>query len=822
MQRKRIIQLTMVLLVSAGLGFGPYHADSHYNSQYVEDSKISQAASCGTGITETTEQEKGTDQTNKTDLTNATEIESDYISDNIVVPALGADISEVQELENTDTPLEQSTNQQQDVQIQISPTKGSATGAGEVPPASYDSRDNHFITLPKRQIDNTCWTYSAVAAAETDMIAQGKLQMNNEVSTTGNTDFSEDHLAYYFYHMPNDPMGNTAEDATVPNGDYRNVGGNHVFTTFALADWYGLADESRTADMKVYDDGSNFIDDWAKNNPPLSSYPDSVHLQKAYWISLTADTSNVKKMIQKYGSVAISMYYAGSTSNVTNSYYNSATASYYNSIFSSVNHAVQVIGWDDNYDKNKFSTTPSENGAWLAKFSYGTSFGNAGYVWISYKDASLNTPTAKAFVFDFERADNYDHIYQYDGSAGAYTDIAKNDSGYRVTSNNSIANVFTVPKDNATGYQKLSAVSFALYTPMVDYSVQIYKNPTNPSNPESGTPLLASPKTGTTTFVGYYTVPLDESLILANSDTFSVVVTLAKSGGEDISYFVDKSYTNGGWIKFVNKVNVGQSYAKQSGGWQDLASLGVTARVKAFTDDYQIPADSMKISEDTRTLWKGDTAQLTVQIAPAYASYQTADWSSSNTAVVTVDKNGMLKAIGAGTAVVTAKAKDNSGLSATCSITVQQPVERVENMGDSGSIVCMLNQNVKLQLRLYPENTELNGVYFQSQNPAIAMVDSVGQITGCGTGTTTIQVFSTYNKELLLSFDVNVQAQVPDNTGEVAANRTKMIVFDSLKKTQKSVKSPRTGDESAPGTWVILMVAGGFGAVLTGRKLFRR
>jgi C1A family cysteine protease len=801
MQRKKYIQFTIVLLLSAGLSFLPYHAGAEYTSQQVENVKTSQAASSAALGAETTEQP--TEQTTGTD----------YIADNIVVPALGADISKVQALENTDTSLDQSTNQQPDSQGQASVVKGTQTAIGELPPSSYDSRNYQYVTPPKKQTDNTCWTYSAVAAAETDMIALGKKQSNNAVSTAENTDYSEDHLAYYFYHMPKDPMGNTNGDATIPQGDYRNVGGNHVFTTFALADWYGLADESETAAMKVKDTTDGMIDDWANNEPPLSNYPDRVHLQKAYWISLASDTSNVKKMIQKYGSVAISMYYSGY-------YYNALTNSYYNSAFSNVNHAVQVIGWDDNYDKNKFSTASSDNGAWLVKNSPSGSATNY-YFWVSYKDAALNAPTAKAFVFDFERADNYEHIYQYDGSASAYTDIAKNDSGYRVASNNSIANVFTVPKDNATGYQKLSAVSFALYTPSVDYRVQIYKNPTNPSNPESGTPLLASQKTGKTTFVGYYTVPLDESLILANGDTFSVVVTLSKSAGEDISYFVDKSYTNGSWIKFVNKVSAGQSFAKQNGGWQDLATVGVTARVKAFTDDYQVPATSMKISEDQKTLWKGDTAQLKVHIMPATASYQTSGWSSSNAAVVTVDKNGVLKAVDAGTAVITAKAKDNSGLTTSCIVSVQQPVERIENRSSDGNIVCMMNQTVQLQLQLYPENTDIRSVYFQSQDVAVATVDSAGQITGCGAGTTTIQVFSAYNKQLLLSCDVTVRA-LNDTKLDNSKNGQQMVVFDSLQKSAKSVRAPKTGDETPVGTWIILMVAGIFTAVFAGRKLLRR
>lgn len=36
-----------------------------------------------------------------------------------------------------------------------------------------------------------------------------------------------------------------------------------------------------------------------------------------------------------------------------------------------VNHAVSIIGWDDNYSKDNFSTKPTNNGAWIIRNSYG-------------------------------------------------------------------------------------------------------------------------------------------------------------------------------------------------------------------------------------------------------------------------------------------------------------------------------------------------------------------------------------------------------------------------------------------------------------------
>ena len=74
-------------------------------------------------------------------------------------------------------------------------------------------------------------------------------------------------------------------------------------------------------------------------------------------------------------------------------------------------HAVTIVGWDDNYDRNKFTTQPPDNGAFIAKNSWNTSWGEEGYFYISYYDSVFATDCA---VFTAEPADNYDHIYQYD------------------------------------------------------------------------------------------------------------------------------------------------------------------------------------------------------------------------------------------------------------------------------------------------------------------------------------------------------------------------------------------------------------------------
>ncbi len=711
--QKRILGSVTVFALCAGmfLAAGVRRADP-------EDSGI---ASCGD--TETVTEE----------------IFSDYIGDDIVVPALDEDSIQTYA----------AFGQQEPGRM--------AQGASQSAiPGAYDSRLYGYVTEAKTQVDNTCWTYSAVSTAETSVL-KNNTPVDGQIPDAESLDLSEEHLAYAFYHMPQDEMGNTDGDATTPLGSYTGVGGNHVFTTFGLADWYGIASAQTVADVTD--------EQWEDEEVTTGDYPDSVHLQQAYWINLAADQKNVKRMIMEHGSVAISMYYG-------NSCYNAANNAYYCDWYDNttvktkrVNHAVQIVGWDDTYSRSNFNSDPGIDGAWLAKNSMGTGWGDDGYFWISYDDHALIQGSAKAFVFAFESADNYVHIYQYDGSAGAYINSATNSTGYQVASGSSVANVFKVPSDTPAGAETLDAVSFALYAVSVDYSIQIYRNPSDAADPTSGEALLTQPVTGKTSFVGYYTVPLDEKPLLQAGDTFSVVVTLSKSSGKAVDYFADLSYQNGNWIRFTNQVQAGQSFAYTGGGWSDLAASGASARIKAFTNDVRIPATGLSISAASDHLWKGDTLPLSVTVTPENATEKKLVWTSSDPSVASVDEAGVVSGKKSGSATITATLADGSGISASYTVTVRTPVTRVTLKDSTKKLVCEPGKTIRLALRTYPDGAAEDSIYFTSSDEKIAAVHADGTIKGQKEGKATISVYSVYDHSLLFSTEVRIWKKADTDPG---------------------------------------------------------
>ena len=66
---------------------------------------------------------------------------------------------------------------------------------------------------------------------------------------------------------------------------------------------------------------------------------------------------------------------------------------------------------------------------------------------------------------------------------------------------------------------------------------------------------------------------------------------------------------------------------------------------------------------------KGETLTLKAVVTPEKATNKGIKWSSSNTKIAAVDKNGKVKALQNGTATIKATAKDGSGVSASCKIT---------------------------------------------------------------------------------------------------------------------------------------------------------
>lgn len=328
-------------------------------------------------------------------------------------------------------------------------------------PSSYSSVSKGYVTSIKRQAGGgNCWAFAAIATLESCILkATG--------ASPDDIDLSEEN------------MKNIAELYSIYGWNApTNEGGYPDMALGYLLSWLGPVNDS--VDKYNYE---------SVLSPALSSI---MHVQNVLYLKRDSYTDNnmIKRAIMDYGAVFTPVY----TKSISMPY--DSTIGYY--IYNNVsvrNHAVSIVGWDDNI---KIPGAPGK-GAWIAKNSWGESWGNDGYFYLSYYDKSSIElgKWGDAFTFILNDTIKFDKNYQYD--------IAKTDFFYNTTSTIWYKNIFT-----ATDEEYLTAVS-TYFEKETNYTLSIYVNNT--------LKLVQSAFSNP----GYWTIDLREPIHLNVGDIFEVV-----------------------------------------------------------------------------------------------------------------------------------------------------------------------------------------------------------------------------------------------------------------------------------------------------------
>lgn len=145
---------------------------------------------------------------------------------------------------------------------------------------------------------------------------------------------------------------------------------------------------------------------------------------------------------------------------------------------------------------------------------------------------------------------------------------------------------------------------------------------------------------------------------------------------------------------------------------------------------------SITLTKTSATLKKDEEIKLDPIINPSNATYPGVTWKSSNTLVATVDPTGKVKAIGSGTAIITATNVNDPARIGKCTITVPVPVGGI-TIKSSTDIVKM-GSNLALSAVIAPTNATVKTVAWSSNKPLVATVSATGIVTPVDTGTVTI------------------------------------------------------------------------------------
>ena len=346
-------------------------------------------------------------------------------------------------------------------------------------PSRYSLIEEGYVTpIRDQQAGGNCWAFAGIAALESCIYkATGK---SIDLSEENVKNLIELYSAYGW-----------KEDT--------NEGGHSEMTWGNLISWIGPVLE----DDDKYDDYST-----------LSTLLDAVmHVQNVYYMPARAnalDNDAIKKAIMDYGAISVLMY-ADFNSPLN---FDEKTASYFlaTSTKGYANHAVTVVGWDDNYDRDNFpmGSMADSNGAWIVKNSWGEDWGDDGYFYVSYYDPVVFEVGSKnvAYTFILNDTVRYNRNYQYD--IGGMTDFL-----YPEGNNKTVyyKNTFT-----AIGNDILSAVS-TIFEDECDFELQIFINDE-----------LKLTQKGHS-FAGYATIALSKEFQLNTGDKFTVQFKLTNDAG---------------------------------------------------------------------------------------------------------------------------------------------------------------------------------------------------------------------------------------------------------------------------------------------------
>ena len=215
------------------------------------------------------------------------------------------------------------------------------------------------------------------------------------------------------------------------------------------------------------------------------------------------------------------------------------------------------------------------------------------------------------------------------------------------------------------------------------------------------------------------------SVTLTQGKTYRLIATISPEDAADKTVTWESSNTNVATVENgkITAVGVGSAIITAKRG-------NVQAKCEVTVNPIKVA--SIKLSQTSITINKGDVYNLTATVSPEDAADKTVTWESSNTNVATVE-NGKITAVGVGSATITAK---SGKVQAKCIVTVN-PVEVTAITLSQTLVRLTQGKTYNLIATIAPSNATDKTVTWESSNTNVATVEN-GKIIAVGVGSATI------------------------------------------------------------------------------------
>jgi uncharacterized protein YjdB len=188
-----------------------------------------------------------------------------------------------------------------------------------------------------------------------------------------------------------------------------------------------------------------------------------------------------------------------------------------------------------------------------------------------------------------------------------------------------------------------------------------------------------------------------------------------------------------------------------------LMMLAITFGTQSCSDDEEtkpVEVSELQLSPGNATLLVNETVKLEAKVLPAEVADKSLTWTSSNSAVASVDNNGLVTALSVGETNISVSLVNHKGFEKTCAITVTEV--RI-NLSES-AVSMKTGETVTLTAAILPASVSQD-VTWTSSDPNVATVAN-GVITAVSAGTATITATSAANSAVTAACAVTIEDEI--------------------------------------------------------------